>query len=243
MLIKAVVMPNKTHTIEVIEGATVEDVLNIYEQLTGVKITDTHVVSVNGEKKTTDRILNNGDRIIASQNIDKANEGEMMNTEETTEITDSKKRLPVELIRNADAILSRFTREWLIAAILVRGKKEHAIEYILSDRINDELSSQKLLSTIYFGAEYKYGTATDKRSITIPESKAMVEKIFKSIPEDQLHKEVVVKQISNGKLKESAKNTVKQLKLAGLTLEAIKDLNSVKLTLNDEEIETAFNAN
>jgi sulfur carrier protein ThiS len=76
MQVKIVIMPNRQQIIETDINATIKNVIKAYEAMTDCRLKSSHSVSLNGQTIEHDEldetIVADGDRIICSQNIDKA---------------------------------------------------------------------------------------------------------------------------------------------------------------------------
>ena len=71
---RVTISPSKTIEVETANGSTIQEIMDVYETLTGVQISGKHSIQLNGRPAVLDDTVKDGDRIIATENKQGASE-------------------------------------------------------------------------------------------------------------------------------------------------------------------------
>lgn len=157
-----------------------------------------------------------------------------------------RKTLPTHLNRApvAEAIVPKLPKKNILLALLAKGKKENIMQYLKTGDLPSKPTELQILNALYNGTEYSYGPEGNRGVETVTPIPDEIEEVWNSFTDDE--KKVFDTKAPKASISEVKKNmytkTVQDLKKAGLTLEAISNVESISSILSPEEIEAAFNA-
>lgn len=229
MQVKVVIMPNKTVSLTVEDGATAQTALEMYCAETGTAFTTGHTLNVNGKRAELDRELNENDLVICIQNKDHGSEDGIETEVEEPEFQ-KEGIISLNIAKNnAEAILKRLDPQLVLYAALLELPIYDVLRALQTEDLMQTLitnNSKDLILAVYNGRKKSQKIKDEIANTYVLESQAeKINDIYLQIPEDEKFIEPVKteEEIKELKEKNKRKNLISTLRLiSGTNNEAIK---------------------